>query len=255
MEYIYTALNLATQTDDFYLICIIVALALLVRAAIGFGDGLLAVPLLAMLIELKEAVALILFLSTTISVYPLWKDRHHLQFDSLKRTSTAALLAIPLGVLLLGVANEQIMKGFLGALLTSLSFWKLKSVKNIQLQSKYWSYFFGVLAGILGAAYGLRGIVFSLYAGFRGWGPGKFKSTINGFYLLSGVLIPVTYYSTGLITQRLVGLYIVMFPVAILTSLLGHGLTDKLNAEIFQKIVWISLLIIGMLLLTHVAII
>jgi len=133
MEYIYTALNLATQTDDFYLICIIVALALLVRAAIGFGDGLLAVPLLAMLIELKEAVALILFLSTTISVYPLWKDRHHLQFDSLKRTSTAALLAIPLGVLLLGVANEQIMKGFLGALLTSLSFWKLKSVEIMKM--------------------------------------------------------------------------------------------------------------------------
>ncbi len=251
MEYISSSLGLAMTLDNLIYIGLILFFALLLRAAIGFGDGLLAVPLLAMFIDIREAVPLIILLSTTISVKALWKDRGSLQLSSLKRTSVAALVGIPFGVMLLNLGNEAVIKGMLGVLLVVMAMWRLGPKSQLQLTSNGWSYVFGGLAGMLGSAYALRGVVFSIYGGLRGWSQEQFKGTISGFYILSGVLIPVSYLSSGLITSRLVGLYLLFLPLALLSTLLGHLLTHRLDASAFQKIIWVFLLLFGVFLVVR----
>ncbi|MDX2423561.1 MAG: sulfite exporter TauE/SafE family protein [Amphritea sp.] len=253
MEYITESLRLALNSGGLSYIFLILFLALLLRAAIGFGDGLLAVPLLTVFIELREAVPLILLLSTTISFFTLWKDRHALQLGSLKRTSFSAILGIPLGVLLLSFGNEDIAKGLLGFLLITIAAWQLLPSSNFRLKGDGWSYLFGGLAGMLGSAYALRGIVFSIYGNLRGWGASEFKSTISGFYIISGVLIPITYIAAGLITQRLLGLYLLLLPAAILASIIGQRLTSKFDGAAFQRIIWLFLLLFGCVLAARLA--
>ncbi|WP_169716402.1 TSUP family transporter [Oceanimonas doudoroffii] len=248
MDYVLSSLGLAMNVSYLGYIALILFVALLLRAAIGFGDGLVAVPLLTLFIELREAVPLLIGLSTTISFMALWKDRHYLQAGSLKRTTIAALLGVPLGVLLLSLGNEQVVKGLLGILLISMACWKLLPNPGFQLKGDGWSYFFGGLAGMLGSAYALRGIVFTIYGGLRGWSQSQFKSTISGFYILSGVLIPVGYVSAGLITPRLVGFYLLFLPLAALATLVGNRLTGSMNAELFQKVIWLFLLFFGVVL-------
>ncbi|MDO6564377.1 sulfite exporter TauE/SafE family protein [Amphritea sp. 1_MG-2023] len=251
MDDVISLLMLALKTDGLGFIGIILFLALLLRSAIGFGDGLLAVPLLTLFIELREAVPLILLLSTTVSFFTLWKNRRSLQLGSLKRTSIAALVGIPLGVLLLSFGNEGIAKGVLGILLVMMAAWQLLPSSNYRLEGEGWSYLFGCLAGMLGSAYALRGIVFSIYGNLRGWGPGEFKSTISGFYILSGVIIPLTYFGAGLITSRLLGLYLLLLPVAVIASVIGQQLTNRFDASTFQRIIWFFLLLFGFVLATR----
>ncbi|MDP5292978.1 sulfite exporter TauE/SafE family protein [Oceanimonas sp. CHS3-5] len=248
MDYVFSTLGLAMSVNYLGYIALILFVALLLRAAIGFGDGLVAVPLLTLFIELREAVPLLIGLSTTISFMALWKDRHYLQVGSLKRTTVAALLGVPLGVMLLSLGSEHVVKGLLGILLISMATWKLLPNSGYRLQGHGWSYFFGGLAGMLGSAYALRGIVFTIYGGLRGWSQTQFKSTISGFYILSGVLIPVGYFSAGLVTPRLVGLYLLFLPLAWLATLVGNRLTGSMNAELFQKVIWAFLLLFGVVL-------
>ncbi|QCY09560.1 sulfite exporter TauE/SafE family protein [Pseudomonas sp. MPC6] len=248
MEYISSSLSLAMASDNLSCIGLILFFSLLLRAAIGFGDGLLAVPLLAMFIDIREAVPLIICLSTTISVNALWQGRRSLQLSSLKRTSVAALVGIPLGVMLLSLGNEVVVKSLLGVLLVAMALWRLGPKSQLQLKSDGWSYLFGGLAGMLGSAYALRGVVFSIYGGLRGWSQDQFKGTISGFYILSGVVIPISYLSSGLITPRLIGLYLLFLPLAFLSTILGHLLTHRLDADMFQKIIWIFLLLFGVFL-------
>ncbi|MFC6672656.1 sulfite exporter TauE/SafE family protein [Marinobacterium aestuariivivens] len=245
MEYIASSISQAMALGNLSYIGLILFFALLLRASIGFGDGLLAVPLLAMFIDIREAVPLILCLSTTISVNALWKDRRSLQLSSLKRTSVAALAGIPFGVMLLNLGNEAVIKGLLGVLLVAMAIWRLGPKSKLQLKSNGWSYLFGGLAGMLGSAYALRGVVFSIYGGLRGWSQEQFKGTISGFYILSGVLIPISYFSSGLITPRLIGLYLLFLPLALFSTVLGHLLTHRLDADMFQKVIWIFLFLFG----------
>ena len=252
--YVGDAVSQALATDGFIWICAIVSAALVLRAAIGFGDGLIAVPLMSLIIDVSEAVPVILFLSTTMSLYPLWKDRSHIQLGSLGRTSIAAFVGIPLGVALLGWGNDDLMKGILGALLIALAWWQLRTPSATRLEWHGWSYVFGTLAGMLGSAYAMRGIVFSVYGALRGWGPKKFKGTISAFYVASGIVIPITYFGAGLITPRIIGFYLVILPLAVLATVVGYGITDRVDAGVFKRWLWMFLFALGLVLIVRMLI-
>ena len=107
------------------------------------------------------------------------------------------------------------------------------------------SYVFGLLAGVLGGAYAFRGIVFGIYGSLRGWSPAQFKGAIHSFFLISGIFIPFGYFGAGLVTPRVIGLFFVMMPVALLATLVGTWYSGKLKDETFQKVIWSVLLVLG----------
>jgi len=247
MEYFLSSVHLALDKPETAWIALIVFATLFIRAAIGFGDGLIAVPLLSFFMNISEAVPLILFLSSSMSIIAYWRDCQQTQLGSLGRTAIAALIGFPLGAVFLSLANPELVKGVLGAVLIVLAIWQLWIHTDIKLKGTLWSYIFGLLAGILGSAYALRGVVFAIYGGLRGWSPAQFKSTIHGFYIISGLMVPFVFFAGGLVTQRIIGLYLLMLPLAIIATLFGGSATRKLDALQFQKIIWWCLLTLGIL--------
>ena len=245
MDYLLSAVNTVLSEPQTTWIALVVLIALFTRAAIGFGDAIIAVPLLSLMMDLSEAVPFILFISTIMSVVSMWKNRTHIQFISLKRTGIMALVGFPLGVVLLGTIDEQLVKGGLGFLLILLALWYFSPTKQFHLKASAWSYLFGLLAGILCGAYAIRGIVFGIYGNLRGWSPAQFKSTIHSFYLVSSILIPVGYFGAGLVTPRVVGLLIVMLPVGFVATLAGNWCSGKLDDGAFQTLIWSVLLLLG----------
>ncbi len=245
MDYLQSAVNTVLSEPQTIWIALVILIALFTRAAIGFGDGIIAVPLLSLIMDLSEAVPFILFVSTTMSVVSMWKNRRHIQFGSLKRTGIMALVGFPLGIVLLGTIDEQLVKGGLGFLLILLALWYFSPAKQFHLKARAWSYLFGLLAGILCGAYAIRGIVFGIYGSLRGWSPAQFKSTIHSFYLVSSILIPVAYFGAGMVTPRVVGLLIIMLPVGFIATLTGNWCSGKLDDRTFQTLIWSVLLLLG----------
>lgn len=249
MDYILSSISLVLNQPQTLWIALVITLALFTRAAIGFGDGVIAVPLLSLTMNLSEAVPLILFISTVMSIVALWKDRSEIQLGSLKRSAGMALLGFPVGILLLGASNDAIVKSALGLILIALSIWFFAPTRKIQLKAPGWSYVFGLAAGILGGAYAFRGIVFGIYASLRGWTPAQFKGTIHGFYLISSLFIPFGYFGAGLVTPRVIGLFFVMLPAGLLATLAGRWASARLDPASFQKLIWSTLLLLGIFIL------
>src|SRR5436305_13980771 len=79
----------------------IVFLATLVRSAFGFGEALVAVPLLAFVIPVPVAVPLATLLSVAVAGLILARDWRHVHGRGAGRLVLAALPGIPLGLLLL----------------------------------------------------------------------------------------------------------------------------------------------------------
>lgn len=216
----------------------VICFALFVRGAFGFGDGLIAVPILSLMMPIKEAVPLILLLSIITSVNGMWRERKHVNLASLRRAGSVALVTFPLGIYLLTVLDEGVVRTLLGAVLIVLALWSLSSLQPAPLKANLWSYIFGALAGVLGGAYALRGIVFAVYGSLRGWEPPQLRATLHSFYLLSGILVPVGYGLTGLLTPTVLT-YLALFTLpALAAGWCGQTLANRLSANTFKRLLW-----------------
>src|SRR5690348_10075508 len=92
------------------LVLAVIFLATLIRSAFGFGEALVAVPLLALLIPVEVAVPLAVLLSITVAAVVVLQDWHKVHVRSAGRLVLATLAGIPLGLLLLTAVEERIVK-------------------------------------------------------------------------------------------------------------------------------------------------
>ena len=99
----------------FYILAI-VFIATLVRSTFEFGESLIAVPLLILLIPIEIAVPLSVLISIFIAAIVVVQDRKQIHFNSAKWLIVFAIIGIPIGLILLIHGNEQITKAILGLL-------------------------------------------------------------------------------------------------------------------------------------------
>lgn len=231
----------------------VVCFALFIRGAFGFGDGLIAVPLISMAWSVKQAVPVILLLSMLTSVFGLWRERHLVQATSLKRTGAVAILSFPLGIFALSWLDETIVKACLGVALIGLSGFALRSSDSIRLSHPSWSYPFGFLAGFLGGAYALRGIVFAVYGGLRGWSPGQMRATLHSFYIISGLSAPLGFWLAGLLTERVLTAVGLLLIPGLLAGAYGQHLASRIEPGQFRKLLWWLVSFIGLGLLSQLS--
>jgi uncharacterized membrane protein YfcA len=85
----------------------IVFVATMIRSAFGFGEALVAVPLLAFCIPLNVAAPLAVLLSITIAAIVVVQDWHKIHLRSAGWLVLSTLLGIPLGVLLLTSSHQR----------------------------------------------------------------------------------------------------------------------------------------------------
>jgi uncharacterized membrane protein YfcA len=103
----------------------ILCLAALVHGALGFGTGLVAMPLLTLFLGVRDATALVAFviLGTTIVVFAQgWRSLH---WRPSMRLSVGAALGVPLGILVLTQAPAEVVQRALGVSLIVIGLYSL----------------------------------------------------------------------------------------------------------------------------------
>src|SRR6476620_6415711 len=103
------------------LIPAVLFLATLIRSAFGFGEALIAVPLLALIIPVEVAVPLAVLLSVTVAGVIIAQDWRKVHVGSAGRLVVATLFGIPLGLWLLTAVAEHAVKAILAAVIISFS--------------------------------------------------------------------------------------------------------------------------------------
>ena len=102
-------------------VILVLFVATLVRSAFGFGEALIAVPLLALTMPVKEAAPLAVLVSITIAFVILLQDWRLVHFRSAGWLVLFTLMGIPLGLLLLRTVSESAVKAILAAIIIAFS--------------------------------------------------------------------------------------------------------------------------------------
>jgi uncharacterized membrane protein YfcA len=233
-------------------ILLISFIASLVRSTLGFGESLVAVPLLLLFLPVEVAVPLSVMLSIVIALVVVIQDHNKIHFDSAKWLIFYAILGIPLGMVLLFYGSEFLVKTGLGILIIAYSFYSLFATKNkfLNQDSRLWLFVCGFLSGILGGAYGLNGPPLVVYGNMRQWSPKHFRATLQAYFLPVSFVGLIGYYAKGLITVQVNTYFLISLTTAIPAIFLGRYLNHKLKAGAFFKYVYIGLVIIGIILVT-----
>src|SRR5216110_1949190 len=128
----------------------VIFLATLIRSAFGFGEALVAVPLLALLMPVEEAVPLATLVSITVASIVVAQDWHQMHVRSAGWLVISTLFGIPLGLWLLTAVAEAVVKALLALVILGFSSYCLASRRPYQLQDDRWAWVFGFGAGVLG---------------------------------------------------------------------------------------------------------
>jgi uncharacterized membrane protein YfcA len=223
-------------------------LATFIRSALGFGEALVAVPLLALTLPVQVAAPLAVLVSITVAVVVMIQDWRNVLVRSAGWLVLSTLFGIPLGLLLLKTVPESIVKGILGAFIMAFAIYSLAGRKP-ELHSDRLAPLFGFAAGILGGAYGMNGPPLVVYGVLRRWQPVQFRATLQGYFLIASMVGMAGYALTGLWTRTVSGYFLLSFPLALIAIFLGRAIHSRLSSARFLISVNVGLALIGALLL------
>src|SRR6478672_8673149 len=122
------------QEWTIFLVLAVIFFATLIRSAFGFGEALVAVPLLALLIPVEEAVPLATLVSITVAGIVVAQDWHKVHVRSAGWLVISTLFGIPLGLWLLTAVTESVVKAILGIVIIGFSSYCLGSRSPFQLK-------------------------------------------------------------------------------------------------------------------------
>jgi uncharacterized membrane protein YfcA len=231
----------------------VIFVAAFFRSAMGFGDAVVAMPLLAMVIGLKTATPLVAFTGPTISLLILLKSWRAGDMKAAARLIVASLLGIPLGIYGLARLPEEPLKAALGALILLYGLFGLAKPGVRMKNEKAWvPWLVGWTAGVLGGAYNTNGPPVVAYGIMRGWPPDRFRATLQGYFLPTGLMILAGHGIAGMWTGEVLRLYFLSLPAIAVGVVLGGLVNQKLKPDVFVKLVYVFLAAMGAVLLIRV---
>jgi len=232
--------------DSLTLVVVVVFFgATLLRSALGFGEALIAVPLLAFVLPVKVAAPIAVLVSITVAAVVVAQDWRHVHVRSAVRLVLSTLIGIPLGLLLLRSVSEPIVKGVLGVLVAGFAVSALRSRGSYELTDDRLAWLFGMSAGVLGGAYGMNGPPLVVYGALRRWSPEHFRATLQGYFLPASVMGMIGYWVAGLWTPSVSRYYLLSLPTALLAIVLGRVINRRFDARRFFVYVHSGLIVSG----------
>ncbi len=228
-------------------VLLVIFVATLIRSAFGFGEALVAVPLLAIRLPISVAAPLAVLVSITVAAVIIAQDWRNIHVRSAGWLVVATLFGIPLGLLLLTEGNNRAVKGTLAVIIMAFSAYALIGRKPPELHSdsRIWLVLCGFFAGVLGGAYGMNGPPLAIYGAMRRWSAQHFRATLQGYFLPASAIGMAGYWLAGLWVAEVTRYYLLSLIVVAPAIFLGRAINHRLRGDAFLKFVHAGLVLIG----------
>jgi uncharacterized membrane protein YfcA len=229
----------------------VVFVASVVRSAFGFGEALIAVPLLALFLPVQVATPLAVLISVAIAGMILIQDWRKVHLRSSGWLFAPTLAGIPLGIWMLHSAHQELVKAALGVVIVLFSGFFLlgKRPPHLEHDSHAWLLGCGFVAGVLGGAYGINGPALVVYGSMRRWSPQHFRATLQGYFLPASAIGMVGYGISGLWTTQVTHYFLIALFAAIPAVFVGRWLNHRMRGDAFLRYVHAGVVTIGIVLL------
>lgn len=259
--------------DQFWIIMIAVgAIALLagfIHSALGFGFGIVAVALLPLFVEMRQAHVVISTAGVPVLIMAAWSYRDGADWQALKAALFGAVIGMPLGLLAFEfLPIPWLVRGTGAAILLmvwmsyrnrriaasskgtdgpsdSTSFAKSLLAAKGKAPSWFAAWFAGWLGGFLAGAVSIAGPPVAAFALQQGWSQSRFKAFVNQFLLAVSVYKVAGLALRGFIDEPVLKQSAMLAPMALVGIHLGTKFSRKVPAIWFQRAVTFVLVVLS----------
>ena len=230
-----------------FLASLFVFIGTLVRSAVGFGDTMIALPLLVLLFPLDFAVPLLAIFSSLISMIVVAIHCREVRFKNAIHFIIACAITLYPGMLLSKSDYEIPMKIGLGVVIAGFALFKLVYKGTVELRSDRLLYPFGIVGGILGGAFGMNGPPVVIFGSLRKWDPNAFRATLQGIFLFTGPMILMAHGIGGNITPGVLKQVGWSLPGVLAAVALGLYIGQRWSMAKFHRYVYMVLVLTGVM--------
>jgi len=228
---------------------IIIMFSSFIRGTTGFGLALTALPLLSMILQVRDAVVLVAIVNLTFSIVHIFRERSSFRVIDVVIIGCFSLAGVFIGFVLLKSINEDALRLFTGSVIILSG---IAMIKGLKIRIKSISSAYGTasfLGGILAGSITIGGPVVAIILTGTGIPRDKFRSIMSLFFLFS-FSFSVTFYLAGHLIDKVTSLHaLASLPFLVSGLLLGEFMSKRINPKTFRLIVLYLLLVMGTIMI------
>jgi hypothetical protein len=215
----------------------------------GFGSVLLSLPLLAFFLDVKTAIPVVALLAVALTIFLLVQLREHWDWKKVYPLCLGSLPGASAGVWFLTRTDTQYIQWTVGAVLIAYALYSLLLKPAVRFTAPAWAYLFGFMAGCLGGAISASGPPVIIYTSLQPWNKDQIKVTLQGFFLISGIVVVIFQAIGGLVTGMVLWYFLAALPLLLFGTWVGSFLYDRIREETYRSLLLALMGLLGLLML------
>ncbi len=227
----------------------ILVVAYLVRGITGFGSGLIAIPLLALMLPITIVVPMIGLLDYSASLSHGVSHRRSIQWREIVPLLPFTLIGVLSALYIFKTVDAELLKKILGGFILLYAIYSISGRNPHGKLSRRWSFIGGGFGGLVGTLCGTGGPFYVIYLQLRGLGKTAFRATIATIFMLDGAARIVGYFVSGFYSIDTITLVVAALPVMAVAMYLGGHIHTNISPESFKRAIGLVLLGSGTALL------
>lgn len=217
----------------------------------GFGSTLVALPLLAMVMDMRLAVPVCTTLAVCLNVVLTSRLRGHIQGGTLRLLIVASLPGMPLGAHMLGAVPGYWLKGFLALAILAFVLHTWRGTCSTRPAGRGFGIAAAFLSGCMGGAIGVNGPPIVAWICRQGFDRDAMRATLTAYFLLAGCGVVTFQAMAGLVTPTVLWRTAAALPALLAGIAAGMACCGRIGEEAFHRVVLGLLALTGLTLLAQ----
>jgi len=221
------------------------------KGGLGGGAGLLAVPLMALVLSPSDAAAIMLPVLMVMDAMGLWAYRRDADREALRVLIPGGLVGIVVGALVFGIMSDDLVRLVIGLIAVGFCLWRWlpKRPGSGGTPSPASGVFWGAMGGFTSTLAHAGAPPVNIYLLARRPEPAAFVGTMVFLFAAVNLAKVPPYAMLGLFTRDNLLASLVLVPVAIVGMGLGIALLKRLDTTLFYRLIYAVVFLTGLQLI------
>ena len=221
------------------------------KGGLGGGAGLLAVPLMALVLSPADAAAIMLPVLLVMDAMGLWAYRRDADRAALKVLIPGGLVGIVVGALVFGVMSVALARLVIGVIAVGFCLWRWLPARpgSGRTPSPASGLFWGAMGGFTSTLAHAGAPPVNIYLLARRPEPAAFVGTMVFLFAAVNLAKVPPYALLGLFTPDNLKASLALAPVAVVGMGLGIALLRRLDTRLFYRLIYTVVFLTGLKLI------